>query len=1373
MKRKLVNSLILFVLLVSFGTPLNHVQAQASVFINEIHYDNASTDVGEAVEVAGPAGMDLTGWSIIRYNGANGQVYTTPAADPAGSDTLSGTIPDLGGGFGVVMVNYAENGLQNGAPDGVALVDSSNEVVQFLSYEGTFTAVDGPASGMTSVDIGVSEAGTDPLGYSLQLTGTGTTYEDFVWAAAQPDTFDAFNTGQSFSTSAVAVLVINEIDYDQPSTDTAEYVEIKNVGTGSADLSEYTLELVNGTGGGASVYQSYTLPALSLAAGDYFVVCGDAANVANCDLDVFPDSNLIQNGAPDAVGLRLNGELIDAVSYEGDTGAPYTEGSGIGLEDDPDVEMAGISRYPDGTDTDANNVDFSLRCATPGQANTDRSSDCVPNTNLVINEIDYDQPSTDTAEFVEIRNNGDVPTVLTGWTLELVNGTGGGATVYATIDLSGFTLAADDYFVVCGDAANVANCDLDVSPDTNLIQNGAPDAVGLRFNGTLIDAISYEGDTGAPYTEGSGAGLEDNGDGSISRCPDGTDTDQNNVDFVFSGSSTPGAANACADAAPEVASTYPVDGATDFPVNADLTVTFSEPVNVTGTWFDLSCFSSGSGISASVSGGPTTFTLDPSVNLVDGESCTLTIYAANVSDQDSNDPPDNMDVDFTLDFTPFDVCAAPYTPIYEIQGSGPDAAITGNVTTKGVVVGDYEGPSPALRGFYIQDVTGDGDAATSDGIFVFNGNNDDVNLGDVVSVTGSSGEYQGQTQISSVSSVANCGTGSVTPVDVNMPFPSATYLEQFEGMLVRFPQTLYVTEHFQLGRFGQVLLSSGGRLRQPTNVVDPGAPALDLQAQNDLNKIILDDDLNNQNPDPILFGRGGNPLSASNTLRGGDTATGIVGIMTYTWSGNAASGNAYRLRPINALGGGVPNFQPANPRPVSAPAVGGSIKVAGMNLLNFFNTFDGIPDTVDNCTNGVGGAATDCRGADTQAEFDRQWPKTVAAILAVDADVIGVNEIENDGYGPDSAIAFLVDRLNDATAPGTYAFIDVDANTGQVNALGTDAIKVGLIYRPASVTPVGQTAALNTDAFVNGGDSEPRSRPSLAQAFEQNTNGGRFIVDVNHLKSKGSACDVADAGDGQGNCNIVRVNAATELVNWLATDPTGIKDADILLIGDYNSYAIEDPITIIKEAGFTNLIASFLGPDAYSYVFDGQWGYLDHALGSSSVISQVTGVGDYHINSDEPSVLDYNTDFKSAGQIVSLYAPDQFRVSDHDPVLVGLNLIHYNFDGFFRPIDNAPAFNKVKGGSSVPVKFSLDGDQGLSIFLDGYPQSQQIDCESSAALSSGEPTVTAGESSLAYDPLTDQYNYVWKTDEAWAGTCRQLVVILKDGSIHYANFSFK
>jgi len=649
-------------------------------------------------------------------------------------------------------------------------------------------------------------------------------------------------------------------------------------------------------------------------------------------------------------------------------------------------------------------------------------------------------------------------------------------------------------------------------------------------------------------------------------------------------------------------------------------------------------------------------------------------FAANLNLAEDHTYTDSQNPSGAMGLNLLSACDLPYVPIYQIQGSGLSAAITGNVTTRGVVVGDYEGPAPNLRGFYIQDPIGDGDANTSDGIFVFNADNDSVSLGDVVQVVGTAGEFQDQTQISATS-ITKCGTGTVAPTDVTLPFASPTEAERYEGMLVRLPQTLYVTEHFQLGRFGQVVLSSGGRLQQPTQVAAPGAAARALQARNNLNRIILDDALQNQNPDPIPFGRNGQPLSASNTLRGGDTATGIVGVMTYTWAGHAASGNAYRVRPIGALNGYV-HFVAANPRPTTPPAVGGALRVVGFNLLNFFNTFDGLPDTVDNCTNGVGGPPTDCRGADTLDEFNRQWPKTVAAILAMNPDVLGLNEIENDGYGPESAIAFLVDKLNQATAPGTYAFIDVDAATGQVNALGTDAIKVGLIYKPARVTPVGRTAVLNTPAFINGGDSAPRNRASLAQAFRQNDNGAIFIVNVNHLKSKGFPCDLPDQGDGQGNCNVVRTNAIRQLVAWLATHPTGLADPDVLLIGDYNAYAQEDPINTLKQAGYINLLETRLSGEAYSYVFDGQWGYLDYALASPSLNAQVSGVAVYHINADEPSVLDYNTNFKTIQQQTQLYASDPYRASDHDPVVVGLSLAAPAARGSLEQVSRAALWSR-------------------------------------------------------------------------------------------------
>ncbi|WP_353509444.1 ExeM/NucH family extracellular endonuclease [Intrasporangium sp.] len=897
--------------------------------------------------------------------------------------------------------------------------------------------------------------------------------------------------------------------------------------------------------------------------------------------------------------------------------------------------------------------------------------------------------------------------------LEIYNGTGapvnlatggynvqmffnGSASAGLTINLTGSVAPGDVHVLAHSAAAAAILAEADQTNGAGWY-NG-DDAVVLRKGTTVIDSIGQVGfDPGTEW----GTGLTSTADNTLRRSSSVTAGDANATDLFDPSAQWIGFAtdtfdglgrHSVQDAPPAVASTEPANGASGVTANANVTVTFSEPVNVTGTAFELRCSLSGPK-SVTVTGGPTSFVLDPDADLVPNESCRVTIRGDEVSDQDVQDPPDTMTADAVVSFASSlsTSCDATYTPIGAIQGSGSAADYTGPVVTEGVVVGDHEGPSPALRGFYLQDPVGDGNPATSDAIFVFNGNDDDVALGDHVRVVGTAEEFQDQTQISNTTSITPCGTGTVEPTPISFPVASPTFLEQYEGMLVSVPETMTVTEHFQLGRFGQVVVSSEGRLPQPTNVVAPGDEALVLQAANNNRRLIIDDSSQAQNPDPIVWGRGGAPLSASNTLRGGDTVTGAVGVMTYTWAGNAASGNAYRLRPDGALGGDA-QFVAANERPSDAPVVGGKVQVAAMNLLNFFNTFDGLPDRVDNCSNGVGGAATDCRGADTQTEFDRQWPKTVAAIRGLGAEVVGVNEIENDGYGTDSAIAFLVDRLNEADGAGTWAYVDVDARTGQTNALGTDAIKVGMVYQPAAVTPIGTTGALNSVEFVNGGDSAPRSRPALAQAFRDHATGGVFTVAVNHLKSKGSACDAPDAGDGQGNCNTVRNNAAKALATWLASDPTGTGDHDVLIMGDLNSYAKEDPVGTLEGAGYTNLIAKLIGPDAYSYVFDGQWGYLDHALASPSAEEQVTGVGEWHINADEPSVLDYNTDFKTPNLQSSLYAPDQFRVSDHDPVIVGLSLDNdtpgfATGGGWYRSPAGALAADPSYSGKA---KFELD-----------------------------------------------------------------------------------
>lgn len=570
------------------------------------------------------------------------------------------------------------------------------------------------------------------------------------------------------------------------------------------------------------------------------------------------------------------------------------------------------------------------------------------------------------------------------------------------------------------------------------------------------------------------------------------------------------------------------------------------------------------------------------------------------------------------------------TLIHTIQGDGAASPLAGStVSVEAVVVGDFQG-ADQLNGFFMQeeDSDVDGDPATSEGIFVYHSATP-VNVGDRIRVSATVTEYYELTElISAEVTVLETGVGLPTAATVSLPFASEQALEHCEGMRVGFGQTLTVTENYDLGRYGEAWLSSGGRLMQPTNIAAPGADALAVQAANDLNRILVDDGLATQNPDPILYPSP--ELTAFNTLRSGDTVTGLTGVLGYTFG-------AYRVYPTV-----TPNFVAANARRAAPVDVGGTLRVASFNVLNYFNG------------DGQGGGFPTSRGADSYEEFVRQRDKIIAAISSMNADIIGLMELENDGYATDSAIADLVAGLNAAAPSGTsYAFVDPG-----LSKIGSDEIAVGIIYRQQTVTPAGNAAIL--DSSVDSRFDDSRNRPTLAQSFDELASGARLTVAVNHLKSKGSSCDDigdSDTGDGQGNCNLTRTAAAEALVDWLASDPTGSGDSDFLVIGDMNAYAKEDPIAAVKAGGYSDLIDQYLGADnGYSYVFQGQAGYLDHALASGGLAGQVAGVTEWHTNADEPRVLDYTVEYKSPTQLSTLYNPDAFRASDHDPVLVGLNL---------------------------------------------------------------------------------------------------------------------
>jgi len=275
--------------------------------------------------------------------------------------------------------------------------------------------------------------------------------------------------------------------------------------------------------------------------------------------------------------------------------------------------------------------------------------------------------------------------------------------------------------------------------------------------------------------------------------------------------------------------------------------------------------------------------------------------------------------------------------------------------------------------------------------------------------------------------------------------------------------------------------------------------------------------------------------------------------------------------------------------------------------------------------------------------------KLVAALAGLNADVIGLAEIENDGFGPESAIGELVAGLNGAAPSGTsYAYIDPG-----VDRLGTDQITVGIVYRVETVEPVGDPATIPADELPE------MNRLPLAQTFAERSSGERFTIVVAHLKSKSPSRAHGpdrDQKDGQGCWNRNRTEAAEAIISWIATDPTGSADPDVLIVGDLNAYPKEDPIMTICDAGYTDLIVHYSRDEPYTYVYKGEAGCLDHALASSTLAEQVSGAGVWHINADEPPVLGYQTAYKSDDQIASLYSPDPYRSSDHDPLIVGLKL---------------------------------------------------------------------------------------------------------------------
>ncbi len=507
MKKKLHGTLFCIIALL-FGVSLD---AQ-NVFVNELHYDNAGSDVNEGIEIAGPEGTDLSGYTVVLYNGSNSQPYNTV--------DLTGVITNQHNGFGTI--NFPISGLQNGAPDGFALIDGVGSVLQFLSYEGTLTAVGGAADGLESTNVGVQEGAATAAESSLSLSGSGLMASDFTWEVTEVNTFGQINTNQLFGTVIIAP-VINEFVFNHTGSDTDEFIEV--LAGSDEDLSNYSLLVVEGDSNAVGTIDAVFTLGTTNAEG-IFTIPFQSNAFENGSQTVLLVTNftratgdIIDTNGDGVIDVSYWDEITDtiAVTDEDDGDFLYAEVVLTPSFDGSTFTVGGASRVPNGTNTGtiadwtrnsfngAGLPNFPDATASEGEAantpNAENSivpTEPVDDTVLLINEIDADNTGTDTMEFVELYDGGAGSTSLDGYTLVFYNGSSD--TSYAVYSLDGFTTDTNGFFVLGNEAITAAS----IVFSSNGIQNGA-DAIALYkdslsdfANGTpvdlesLVDAIVYD-----------------------------------------------------------------------------------------------------------------------------------------------------------------------------------------------------------------------------------------------------------------------------------------------------------------------------------------------------------------------------------------------------------------------------------------------------------------------------------------------------------------------------------------------------------------------------------------------------------------------------------------------------------------------------------------------------------------------------------------------------------------------------------------------------------------------------------------------------------------------------------------------------------------
>lgn len=1268
--------------------------------INEFHYDNVSTDTGEFIEVRLAAGADASGLRLALYNGSNGETYGSPLAVSDGSMTTDGT-------WDYYTLELTSNGLQNGN-DGIALYDGTG-VIEFLSYEDPFTAVGGPADGMTANDIGVAERGQDPAGLSLQREDDGT------WTGPRVETPGAANVAPP------PQLVITEV-MQNPSAvadDAGEYFEIYNAGPLAIDLEGWVIS-DNGS-------DSHTISgSLVVEAGEYIVLGNNADSSSNGGVAVDYDYGggfFLANGDDELVLTMPDGTEIDRIEWDG--GATWPDPTGASMEL---VDVTADNN--DGANwTTATSTFGDGDLGTPGAAYAPAG---LPE--IVVSEIMQNPSAVDDSdgEYFEVYNAGTEAVDLAGWTIS----DNGGDSHTITGPL---VVQPGEYLVLArnGDMAANGGIAADYVYSGIALANSEDEIVLTSAGGFEIDRVEY-GSSAWPLTAGASMELTDvaldnneaaNWTTAVATYGDGD-------------LGTPGAENG--EAPPTVVEAnineyhYDNEG-TDVGEFVEVRLT----ANADPTGYTLHLVNGDDGLyydSFALDGADFTVTSDGEwdyyvVNLptdglqngapdgiaLEGPGSTLEHFIGYEGTIFGNE---GVILDAQSELVPFGESGN--TPIgnsvqaYDTGGwfLAPNTAGAENddgivdLTLISTIQGDgFESPMDGMQGvtveavvthvnfsgFYLQEeaTDSDGNVATSEGIYVFSGDGHGVEVGDLVQVTGTVDEYFGLTELTDVTDITEISTGATVPDYTTVEFGTDA-LEQFEGMLVSMSAApsddpLTVIENYNLARYGEVVLSSGVQL-QPTQIYDAQTEAAEIEAllaENAANRLVIEDGSGLQNPDEFQFiandtaGDNGNGyLDAGDTFTedgptlrlGAEMDAPINGVLTYQfgdWTMNLSEGERLSVDPDT------------NTRPDAPDDVGGNLQVASFNVLNYFTTLSGNtgPD-----------GSVEVRGADNPDELARQTAKMVEAMEGTGAEVFALQEVENDGG---TAVSTVASELSTASGRNFQAVTFADAG----GFIGSDAITTGIVYDDAAVNLLhadyivfeessAETTYELANVLMSAMDSDEvgdfdRNRPSVAATFEDELTGETFTVVSSHFKSKGASgldelaenaqayldsggagftqADIDalradpnfDQGDGQGFWNAARTDAAGELYDFISEDYNGGGVSNVLYLGDMNAYAEEDPVQSMDTDGLIDLIDSFIGQEnAYSYVFDGQRGTLDQGFADAELAAHVTGATEWHINADEPGLFNYDTTYTNP----AFFNEDPYAASDHDPLIVGLDL---------------------------------------------------------------------------------------------------------------------